>query len=163
LKAQPDSAAGHALRGELLLRLGRPAEAAGALHQAQESERRGRKSQSVVYQMLAQAHSRAGDPARAAEDCTRALELDPDATPLLRARGAAYLAPDAVALAQRDFDRVLQTSKGSAEAYNGRGYCRVKQGEVLGAVHDAEEAVRLGPRTPSLCYNAARTLAQAAA
>jgi tetratricopeptide (TPR) repeat protein len=64
-------------------------------------------------------------------------------------------------LALRDFEQVLKLDPDNGDAYNGRGYARVKLDQYRPAVEDAREALRRGPRTARMAYNAARIYAQA--
>jgi tetratricopeptide (TPR) repeat protein len=49
----------------------------------------------------------------------------------------------------------------NGDAYNGRGYARVRLGEYRQAVEDAEMALKRGPQSARLLYDAARIYAQA--
>jgi tetratricopeptide (TPR) repeat protein len=67
---------------------------------------------------------------------------------------------DAPKLALRDFELAIELDSGNGDAYNGRGVVRVGTGRYAEAARDAAEAVRLGPPSPRLLYNAARVFAQ---
>src|SRR5262249_56280115 len=92
-------------------------------------------------------------------DCTRALELEPDAV-TYTARGWVYLMTEAPKPALADFDEALHLDPKHGEAYLGRAYAQVLLGKPGEALRDAEEGLRCGPESPRLCYNAARVYAQ---
>jgi tetratricopeptide (TPR) repeat protein len=77
-------------------------------------------------------------------------------------RGWSYLILESPRLALPDFEEALRLDPGSADARSGRGYARVLLGDWRAAVTDADEAVKRGPASPRLLYNAARTFARAA-
>ena len=75
-------------------------------------------------------------------------------------RGWTHLVVDAPKLALRDFELAIELDSKNGDAYNGRGFVRAGLGRHREAVQDAAEALRLGPRSPRLLYNAARIYAQ---
>jgi tetratricopeptide (TPR) repeat protein len=97
----------------------------------------------------------------ATDDYTQALALKPDGTTYAH-RGWAHVLCEAPLLALHDFEDAIRLQPELADAYNGRGYARVKVGQYRQAVADAEEAIRRGPRTDRTLYNAARIYSQAA-
>src|SRR5262249_53287750 len=103
-----------------------------------------------------------GDYPAATADFSRALELEPESARLFAYRGSTYLAGDAPGLALQDFDQAIGLDGANADAYTGRGLARVKLGKVSEGVADAREALRRGPLTYQLAFNAARVYAQAA-
>jgi tetratricopeptide (TPR) repeat protein/predicted Ser/Thr protein kinase len=103
-----------------------------------------------------------GEAAGAAADYTESLKIEQDAETLAH-RGWMWVwgAGDAKE-ALADFEKALSLrAEPPGDWYNGRGYARVKLGQYRPAVADAEEALRRGPKTPRLCYNAARIYAAA--
>jgi len=67
---------------------------------------------------------------------------------------------DAPKLALRDFELAIELDPKSGDAYNGRGFVRASLGRHREAIEDAVEALRQGPSSPRLLYNAARIQAQ---
>ena len=65
-------------------------------------------------------------------------------------------------LALHDFEAAIQLDPSFADAYNGRGYARLRLGEHRDAVADAEKALGKGEQSSHLLYNAARVYALAA-
>jgi tetratricopeptide (TPR) repeat protein len=154
----------HRLRAEALLELGRCREAVQAVDRYLAGKG---KPRADVYRVRGLALSKLGDDRGAVEDYTRALGVDrqqggqADARTLTY-RGWSYLVLECPRLALPDFEDALRLEPGSADARSSRGYTRVLLGDWRAAVEDAEEAVRHGPASPWLLYNAARTFARAA-
>ena len=93
------------------------------------------------------------------EDFTKALELHP--TSAVQAyRGWTHLVVDAPKLALRDFKLAIELDSKSGDAYNGRGFVLASLGRHREAIQDAAEALRAGPTSARLLYNAARIYAQ---
>lgn len=113
-----------------------------------------------MYRLRARARVQLGDHAGAADDCTRALDLQDDNARLHTIRGWTYL-QEASQLARRDFEEAMRLDPSSGEPYAGRGYLRALLGEHREAVKDAEEALRRGPRSAPLLLSAARIYARA--
>jgi tetratricopeptide (TPR) repeat protein len=91
-----------------------------------------------------------------------ALTLKPDDPGALHlARGWAYLARVAPELALADFDEAARIRPDDATGYTGRGYALIQLGRYRQAVEAAERALRTGPETAPLVYDAARIYAQA--
>ena len=111
----------------------------------------------TIYQTRGLVRAKLRNHVGAVDDFTRALELAPK-NPATRAQRGweLLLQMDSPKLALRDFEEVIKSTPSNADAYNGRGLCRVRVGPYREAVADAEEAIRLGPATPFLLYNAAR-------
>ncbi len=61
-----------------------------------------------------------------------------------------------------DFQEAIRRDPSNADAYNGRGYARLRLGEYRDGVADAERALSLGETTPDLTFKAARVYALAA-
>ena len=67
---------------------------------------------------------------------------------------------DAPKLALRDFELAVELDSKNGDAYNGRGFARAAWAAIARLSEDAAEAIRLGPPSPRLLYNAARIYAQ---
>jgi serine/threonine protein kinase/tetratricopeptide (TPR) repeat protein len=143
------------LRAEALFQLGRYQEVIETFDRYLETG----KPLESVYRGRGLARAALGKYPGAIEDYTRALELQP--TSAVQAyRGWAHLVCDAPKLALRDFELAVQLDPDNADAYSGRGFVLAGQGRRREAVRDAEEALRRGPESPRLLYNAARIYAQ---
>jgi tetratricopeptide (TPR) repeat protein len=161
LTSAPGSATAHRLRGGVLLKQGDFKEAAWALD---EAVKRG-KPAAAVYEARGLARYELREYEGAVADFSRALELEPEKPTkarLYRLRGWAHLVGEAPKWALRDFEKALQLDRKNGDAYNGRGYARVKLGRVQDAVGDARKALACGPKTEVLLWKAARIYAQAA-
>ncbi len=155
LALRKDHSLGQRLRAETLFRLGRFAEVIAAFDGYLE---RGKPLESV-YRGRGLARTELGQYPGAIEDFTKALELHPTSE-VQAYRGWTYLVADAPKLALRDFELAVELDPKNADAYSGRGFARAKLGRHAEAVQDAAEALRRGPTTPRLLYNAARIYAQ---
>ena len=112
-----------------------------------------------VYRGRGLARAELGQYPGAIEDFTKALELHP--TSAVQAyRGWTHLVVDAPKLALRDFELAIELDPKNGDAYNGRGFVRASLGRHREAIQDAAEALRHGPPSPRLLYNAARIYAQ---
>jgi tetratricopeptide (TPR) repeat protein len=155
LAIRNDHSLGQRLRAETLFRLGRFEEVITAFDRYLESG----KPLESVYRGRGLARTELGQYPAAIEDFTKALELHP--TSAVQAyRGWTYLVAEAPKLALRDFELAIELDPKNADAYNGRGFARAKLGRHPEAVKDAMEALRQGPSSPRLLYNAARIYAQ---
>jgi tetratricopeptide (TPR) repeat protein len=156
LRLQADGR-GQRLRAEALLGLGRHAEAAACLDACLQKQ----PNDVEVLCARASMRTRLGQYQGAQADYSRALELKP-AADIYAARGWTYLLTDTPKLAILDFEAALRLEPDRGDALAGRGLARVQLGQALQAVQDAQEALRKGPPSARLSYNAARILAQAA-
>ena len=155
LALQKDHSLGQRLRAETLFRLGRFDEVIKAFDRYLETG----KPQESVYRGRGLARAELGQYPGAIEDFTKALELHP--TSAVQAyRGWTHLVVDAPKLALRDFELAIELDSNNGDAYNGRGFVRASLGRHREAIQDAEEALRHGPTSPRLLYNAARIYAQ---
>ena len=155
LSLQRDHSLGQRLRAETLFRLGRFGEVIKAFDRYLETG----KPRESVYQGRGLARAELGQYPGAIEDFTKALELHP--TSAVQAyRGWTHLVVDAPKLALRDFELAIELDPNNGDAYNGRGIVRVSLGQHREAIQDAAEALRRGPTSPRLLYNAARIYAQ---
>ena len=155
LSLQKDHSLGQRLRAETLFRLGRFDEVIKAFDHYLETG----KPQESVYRGRGLARAELGQYAGAIEDFTKSLELHP--TSAVQAyRGWTHLVVDAPKLALRDFELAIELDPSNGDAYNGRGFVRASLGRHREAMQDATEALRHGPTSPRLLYNAARIYAQ---
>jgi tetratricopeptide (TPR) repeat protein/tRNA A-37 threonylcarbamoyl transferase component Bud32 len=159
LEKRPNDPATLRARAEVLLHLQRDEDALRDLDRLLEG-RRDPAQVRALYRARAQVRARAGDHPGAIEDYTQVLSAGPDLAGHV-GRGWTYLALEAPALAQGDFDRAIGLDPRDADAHNGRAFARIKLGRCRDAVDDAEQALRLGPTTARHRYNAARVFAQA--
>jgi eukaryotic-like serine/threonine-protein kinase len=155
LSLQKDHSQGQRLRAETLFRLGRFEEVIKAFDHYLETG----KPQESVYRGRGLARAELGQYPGAIEDFTKALEVHP--TSAVQAyRGWTHLVVDAPKLALRDFELAIELDPNNGDAYNGRGFARARLGRHREAILDAAEALRHGPTSPRLLYNAARIHAQ---
>jgi tetratricopeptide (TPR) repeat protein len=154
LELRNDHSLAQRLRAEALFRLGRFKDVVEAFDRYLESG----KPLESVYRGRGLARAELGQYPGAIDDFTKALELHP--TSAVQAyRGWTHVVVDAKKLALRDFEMAIELDSKNSDAYNGRGFVRASLGLYKKAVPDASEAVRLGPPSPSLFYNAARVYA----
>jgi serine/threonine protein kinase/tetratricopeptide (TPR) repeat protein len=158
IKLVPDSEEAHRLRVEVLLKLNRFADAIRSCDTLISQQ----KPSASLHELRGLARAGMKDYAGAISDATAALALAPEATRLLSRRGWLYIVSDATRLALHDFEEVLRRDPSTGDAYNGRGFARVRLGEYRQAVADAEKAVCLGRPAARDYYNSARIYAQAA-
>ncbi len=143
------------LEAEALFHLGRFEEVVAAFDRYLEIG----KPLESVYRGRGLARAELGRYPGAIEDFTKALELSP--TSAVQAyRGWMHLGVDAPKLALRDFELAIELDPRNGDAYSGRGVVHAGQGRYREATRDAAEAIRLGPPSPRLFYNAARIYAQ---
>ena len=155
LTLQKDHSLAQRLRAETLFRLGRFAEVIKAFDAYLETG----KPLESVYRGRGLARAELGQYPGAIDDFTKALELHP--TSAVQAyRGWTHLVVDAPKLALRDFELAIVLDSNSGDAYNGRGFVRASLGRHREASQDAADALRHGPTSPRLLYNAARIYAQ---
>ena len=157
LELQKDHSLAQRLRAETLFHLRRFEEVIESFNRYLENG----KPLESVYRGRGLAKSELGKYPGAIEDFTKALELQP--TSAVQAyRGWMHVVCEAPKLAERDFQLAIELDPKNSDAYAGRGFVRAIAKQSREAIEDAEEALRLGPRTPRLIYNAARIHAQAA-
>ncbi len=157
LELQKDHSLAQRLRAETLFHLRRFEEVIESFDRYLENG----KPLESVYRGRGLAKSELGKYPGAIEDFTKALELQP--TSAVQAyRGWMHVVCEAPKLAERDFQLAIELDPKNSDAYAGRGFVRAIAKQSQEAIEDAEEALRLGPRTPRLIYSAARIHAQAA-
>jgi tetratricopeptide (TPR) repeat protein len=144
-------------RGEALLQLGKFKEAIRSLDRSLSE---GDRDNAYIFQLRGLARAKLDDYPGAVSDYTQALALRPDDSKTHAYRGWVYLVEEALRPALHDFEAAIRLDANNGDAYNGRGYIRVRLGEVTGAVQDAEEALRRGPHDPRMIWNSARIYAQ---
>jgi tetratricopeptide (TPR) repeat protein len=119
-----------------------------------------------VYQARGLIQAKLKKYADALADYTLALTLTEDsATHALR--GWVYVVSKTPQLALPDFERAIDLDKTNADAYNGRGYVRVKlavkSSDFQEALKDAEKALACAPKDdPRMLYSTALIYAQLA-
>jgi eukaryotic-like serine/threonine-protein kinase len=153
LKLRTNYALAQRLRGEALLELGKYRPAARAFDRYFED---GGKAVPEVYQARALARARLNDHRGFIDDYTRALAIS-QKPGLYSARGWGYLLVDAPRLALGDFEEAARFDPENARTRVGLGLTRARLGQHEKAAADADRAVKLGPRTAALLYDAART------
>jgi tetratricopeptide (TPR) repeat protein len=174
----------HRSRGQTLARLAEGAAAESKIEKLTEAEaaygqhiQRTREPDAEVYEERGLVRAQLGNQpgqldgfrrlewhALAVDDYTRALELNPMATSVRLARGQeVLLVMVAPKLALRDFEKAVIEAP-SADAYVGRGLCRVQLGDHKGAVQDAEATAALPKKDVErlvVQFNLSRLYAQA--
>ena len=158
IEVVPDYDEAHRLRLDLLFKLKRHDD---VIRSCDALIARG-KATPAIYELRGLARSERKDFAGAIEDVTNAMALRPDRAALLSRRGWLYIVSDAPRLALHDFEAAIQLDPSIGDAYNGRGFARLRLGEHREAVADAEKALGIGEPTSQLLYNAARVYALAA-
>jgi tetratricopeptide (TPR) repeat protein len=163
LELQPDFADAHRWRAEVLLDLGRFAQAARALDQYLTRSQLTAEPQLLadVYRTRGLIRAKLHDYEGAIGDYTQALARKPEPATFVH-RGWAHLLLEAPRLALLDFKEAIRLEPNDGDAYNGRGTALVQVGQYREGVKDAEEALRRGPQTARTVLNAARIYAQAA-
>jgi eukaryotic-like serine/threonine-protein kinase len=155
LAEQPDNPEAQRLQAEALFHLGRFDEVVAVFDRYLAKS----KPSESAYRGRGLARAELGRYPGAIEDFTRALELKP--TSAVQAyRGWMHLAVDAHKMALRDFELAINLDLKNGDAYSGRGFVHASQGRYREATRDAAEAIRLGPPSARLLYNAARIYAQ---
>ncbi len=155
LALQKDHSLGQRLRAETLFRLGRFEEVIKAFDRYLETG----KPLESVYRGRGLARAELGQYPGAIDDFTKALELRPSSA-VQAYRGWTHVVVDAPKLALRDFELAIELDPKSGDAFSGRGFVRAGLGRHREAIQDAAEAIRCGPPSPRLFYNAARIYAR---
>ena len=91
-----------------------------------------------------EAHQR-GDHARAIQDYTEAIALNPDLAKAYNNRGIAYGKKGDRARAIQDFDKAIALTPDDANAYNNRGVAYWSEVESDRAIQDFDKAIALTP------------------
>jgi eukaryotic-like serine/threonine-protein kinase len=155
LALKKDHALAQRLRAEVLFRLGRFKEVVDAFDRYLETG----KPLESVYRGRGLARAELGQYPGAIEDFTKAIELGPSSA-VQAFRGWTHLVVDAPKLALRDFELAIELDSKNGDAYNGKGIALARLGRHREALEEAALALRNGPSSPRLYYNAARIYAQ---
>ncbi len=158
VRSCPDAADLHRQRGLLLLEIHQYDKAVRSLDRCLQNG----PATAEVFQARGLAQAALHRYPEAIADYTQALQLQPADSRTRTYRGWAYLAGEAAVLALHDFEKVLRLEPANGDAYLGRAHARVRLGQYARAIADADAALRHGPETPRLLWNAARVFAQAA-
>ena len=158
LKVVPDNEEAHRLRINSLYKLKRHDD---VVRSCDELIARGKEAP-AIYELRGLARAERKDFAGAIDDVTNAMAPRGNRAALLSRRGWLYIVSDAPRLALHDFEAAIRLDPSMGDAYNGRGFARLRLGEHRDAVADAEKALALGEPTSHLLYNAARVYALAA-
>jgi tetratricopeptide (TPR) repeat protein len=163
LQAQPGHAAAHRWRAEALVGQKQYAQAEASFGDYLRAARRVPIGEELAHVYLGRGLTRAKQRnyPGAIDDYTHALDLRPDSYTRTY-RGWAYLADNAVRLAQRDFDEAVQLKPDNGSAWSGRGLIHARRGQVEEAEAAAERALRHGPESAPLLLNVAHIYAQLA-
>ena len=102
----------------------------------------------LVYNNRGMFELAAGNRDEAAEDFTRALDLNPNYHFALTNRGKASLDAGDTTAAIADFDRSLRVQPDQPGVYGFRGNAKLFAGDLAGAIADQTEAVRQAPINP---------------
>jgi arylsulfatase A-like enzyme/tetratricopeptide (TPR) repeat protein len=115
-----------------------------------------------VWMNLGIAHARQGDFARAAQDFTRALEIDPNDPSINDNAGAFYFTKAVKEKSAEDlrksrefFEKAVAADPGLASAFNGLGGVLKIMGRTDDAVRNWEKAYELDPKFAFPVYNLA--------
>lgn len=141
-----DTAEARALRGEILARRERYAEAAEALRDAialEDTSVRARYWIGFCYLRL----GRYGD---AEPHLDRAIELDPSLPWPYRDRGDIRAADGRIEAGLADLDRAAELSRGEVSVLERRAHWRLKAGRNADALRDVRAAIEKGSTDPSL-------------
>ncbi len=158
LKVDPDYEEAHRLRINSLFKLKRYDE---VIRSCDALIARG-KAAPPIYELRGLARTERKDFPGAIEDLTNAMAPRGNRAALLSRRGWLYVISDAPRLALHDFEAAIRLDPSMGDAFNGRGFARLRLGEHRDAVADAEIALGKGEPTSHLLYNAARVYALAA-
>jgi tetratricopeptide (TPR) repeat protein len=150
-----DYADAHLRRAEALVELHRFAE---ATHSFDQYLKQGGKPQAGDYRKRAQAQAQLHKYSESIADYTLALRLELKAETFAN-RGWIYVVTGAYKSALDDFEEAIRRDPTNGDAHNGRGFMRAKLG-MSNADADAEEALRLGPKTARHFFSAARIYAE---
>ena len=96
------------------------------------------------YQMRGTIYRIMNQPAKAAADLTKVIELRPEFADNYRLRGMAYKEAGNLPKALADFDKLVDL-KPSAQAYNLRGACYRDSGNMAKAIEDFGRSIDLEP------------------
>jgi tetratricopeptide (TPR) repeat protein len=121
------------------------------------------RREAEAYTGRALAQTRLGKYILAVRDYSQALAIEPKDWRVYGQRGRVYLVLESHELALEDFNQGIRLNPREGSMYTGRGFANVQLGRLSRPTADAEQALALGPLTPSLRLEAARIFAQAVA
>jgi tetratricopeptide (TPR) repeat protein len=156
-KVFPDYPPAHELRIRLLLGLNRYDDVIRSCDPLIAQKR----ATAFIYELRGLAREATNDLAGAIEDFTGAMALGGDRARFLKQRGWLYILADAPQFALHDFQAVIRLDPSHGDAYTGKGFARLRQGEHRQGVADAEKGLSVGEPTPRVLYTAARVYAHA--
>jgi hypothetical protein len=90
------------------------------------------------------AYSAVGNYSQAIDDCSRAIEIEPDYTAAYYNRGNAYKGLGNYRQAIEDYGRAIEINPGFAYAYNNKAFVYLKQGDNISGCRDAQKACSMG-------------------
>ena len=96
-----------------------------------------------------------GDRAKAVEDFTKAIEIDPRDADAYNNRGIAYSSMNNYIPAIEDFNKAIEINPLKAQTYNNRGSAYMSMGNITRAIEDYDIAIKTDPNYPETYYNRA--------
>jgi len=144
LSADPQLWYGYYLRGGLRRKNG---DAEGAMADYGEAIRLN-PGEWTLYNSRAGLFREIGNAEKAIEDYRKAGQIQPAARDVFYNLGLVYSSKSLHEEAMAQFTKALSLDADDADAYEKRGWCRFKSGDVAGAVEDCEAALRLGGSRP---------------
>lgn len=130
--------------GRVLLRQGRPADAAAEATEALELQ----PKLAAGYLVRAQARQKLGQAPSAEADFTAAIDLDPDQSEAYLGRGVLQRERGLLDAAARDLSRASRSDKLRGEAYFQLAQVELAKGDPRTAIADFTESLRLQPNNP---------------
>ncbi|MCR4317422.1 MAG: tetratricopeptide repeat protein [Planctomycetes bacterium] len=107
----------------------------------------------AAYYNRGNARGKQGDLVRAIEDCTKAIEIDPENAGAYNNRGVARGDQGDLKGAIEDYTRAIEIDPENAVAYNNRGVARSEQGDLKDAIEDYTSAIKIDPKKAAAYYN----------
>jgi tetratricopeptide (TPR) repeat protein len=156
LELDTTDASAHRLCGQILLQLECWEDALAALDGVPRSLR-----DTDYYRERARARGRLRDFMGSVMECSRALEIRPEAQTYI-VQGWSYLEGEVPKLALQSFQEALGIDPQRGEASLGLAQARVRLGDYRLAVHDAQQGLKSGPPSWRLSYQGAVVFARAA-
>jgi tetratricopeptide (TPR) repeat protein len=150
----------HLWRAEALLRLKSYEEAVAAFDAYLAANG---QPQADFFKERAVANYQLGRYEQAIHDCARYLESEPRHVATRARRAWSYLACNAPQLALPDFETVLSLEPENGNAHRGRALALAKLGQAREAIGNMEKALRCGPESAALFFEAAQIFARAGA
>lgn len=113
-----------------------------------------------AYNQRGSAYDVAGQPQKALEDFSRAVEINPKYCDAYYNRSCANYELDRFDQAIEDCDRAIAVCPQFAPAYNNRGLAYGQKQNMAQALSDISRAIELSPLDPNFYYNRATTYRQ---